>query len=482
MAKKRKQRTRKAQLKARAYEAAISTPSRGMVRGADQSPDAATDHAFERVREWGRYLEQNSPIAVSILDELCKNVVGQGIVTIPKPLNSDGSINKTLGRAIIAEWQVWSRRADVTSELSWSAAQRQIVRAWCRDGEEFLQHVSGRASPYPFAAAETPYRIELVESDFVPKELTNNDGWRQGVRRNEWKQPNAYGVLREHPADQISFIASRAVTLDDVIVKPAEIITHIKNVTRWPQTRGVSVFAPVVGLLYDIKDLEESERIKNRALASWVAAIQKSPDVAGVEDTNERGQRFVGTFPGTLIDGLTAGETIVGVGPDYPVAEMPSYIQDQHRRLAAGVGVRYSSISKHYEGSYSAMRQELMESVGHYAIREDDFVAKVCREVYERWLMIALLDGQIEVAGPFDFERLANAEYRGPVMPWIDPLKEVQADALAVEKGFASIDQIRIKRGAPAEMIGQPAPSMTQPRAPQSTDNRLSLVEEGEAA
>jgi lambda family phage portal protein len=253
-------------------------------------------------------------------------------------------------------------------------------------------------------------------------------------------------------------------------------MSHLKLVKRWPATRGISLFSTVISRLYDVKDLEESERIKNRILASWTAALTKSPDVPGYEAVSESGSRYLEMAGGTIIDSLAPGESITGVGPDYPVANLPDYLNDQYRRIASGTGTRHSSIAKNYNGTYAAQRQEMVESEGHYQIREDTFVAKVVRTVYERWLLAAIADGQVALVGDQDIEMAANAEYRGPITPWIDPLKEAQADALMVAEGFASIDQIRIKRGAPAEMIGTPAPAKPQP-APQSSPAQLSLIE-----
>ena len=445
---------------ARAYEAAMSQPSRRNPIGANLSHDAAVDRAIPHLREWGRYLEENSDVACTILAELVKSVIGKGIITIPKPLNADGSINQEFGSVLIERQRRWAKRCDVTGELSWSEAQRLIGNAWFRDGEHFIQHV-GEGSSFLFAQGETPYRIELLESDMCPWELTEpgDAGWRQGVRRNAWKMPLEYAFYREHPGDFGARFTSGAIFPDPNLMKrlPANIVTHIKLAKRWPATRGVSIFAPIVSRLYDIKDLEESERIKNRILASWTAAVVKSPDVPGHEQTSESGERFLSMAGGTVIDTLTAGESIVGVGPDYPVTDMNVYVSDQLRYVAGASGSRYSSISKRYDGNYSSQRQELVESEGHYQIRTDQFCSKVVQNVYERMVLADLLTGNIALPPGMDLERAMMTEHRGPVTPWIDMLKEVQADALAVQNGFATQEQIQIKRGAPPELITQTA-------------------------
>lgn len=472
---KKGKRSGPAPVESRAYEAAQSTPGRRHVIGANLSQDAAAERAFPQLREWGRYLDENHDVAIGIFDELSKNIVGAGIVTIPKPLRPDGEVDAELADHLSKRWRRWTKAADVTGELSWNELQWLICRAWMRDGENFLQHVTTR---YPFQSGDTPYRIESLESDMVPWDWNDPDrGWRQGIQHNQWRMPTNYAVYRRHPGDLGQF-TSAAVTFDDLKVVDARNITHIKFTRRWPAIRGVSVMSGGIARLYDIKDLEESERLKNRVLASWCAAILKSPDVPGNEATDQAGNRFIQMASGTVIDTLAAGETITGVGPDYPTADMPAHIKDQHRRLAAGTGTRYSSIAKDYDGSYSSQRQEMVESEGGYKIRSDRFITKVCESVYERWLLADVTSGQTELPGGMDIEMASHAEYRGPVTPWIDQKNEVEADALAVESGFQTLEQIQIKRGMSPDMIGKPAPEPARPEPMQ----QLSLVGDEESA
>ena len=437
----------------RAYEAAISTPARRHVIGADGSADLELDGAQSRLVAWGRYLDENHDLAHGVLDDIVQNVVGSGIVTIPAPLNLDGSINEALGAEILKVWRPWTRRADVTGELSNSDAQRIMCRSWVRDGEQFVQHVQGRDRGYPFSSDDVPYRLELLESEMCPYDLLT-DGWRQGVRHDAWRRPLQYAIYLRHPSELGYGFAGAFTSVTDFKTVPAEQVTHLKVAKRWPATRGVSIFASVITRLYDIKDLEESERIKNRVLASWCAAIQKSPDVPGAELADSQGRRYLEMSGGTLIDTLAPGETIVGVGPEYPIANMPDHIADQLRRISAGTGTRYSSISRRYDGNYAAQRQEMVESQGRYDMRRDAFVETVCRTVYERWLIAAVLDGKITVPMGVPINLLANAEYRGPAVPWIDPLKEVQADIAAIDANLIDREQVQIKRGMRADRIG----------------------------
>lgn len=457
MGKKRK-RSKSKQVISRAYEAAQSTPLRRAPVGANLSQDNANQQTMGRLLEWARYCDENVPIAISVLDDFVKSVVGKGIVVIPEPMNDDGSIDQELGSELLHRWKRWMRKADVTGELTFNAAQRLMCRAWPRDGEQFYQHVAGRETGYRFENDETPYRIELLESEMVPFDYQDERrGWLQGIQHNGWNQPTNYAVYKRHPGNQGMSAFGSMVSLDDVKIVPADRIVHLKMVSRWPATRGTTLLHGVIATLYDVKDLEESERIKNRNLSNWVAAIIKSPDLIGVETTDDKGRRYHEQFQGMMIDTLAAGESIQGVGPDYPVANMPEHIADQIRRITGGTGTRFSSVSRRFDGNYASQRQELVESVGFSEMRRDDFVAKGPRSIYEMWAFVEFMTGGTMLPAGMDFERAVNAEYRGPAIPWLDPLKETQADIAAIDADIADIDEVRIKRGAPEHMIGKPA-------------------------
>ena len=67
--------------------------------------------------------------------------------------------------------------------------------------------------------------------------------------------------------------------------------------------------------------------------------------------------------------------------------------------------------------------------------------------------MCARITGRSEIVVPSGLR--LRWEWVPSGLPWIDPLKEIQADALAVEKGFATQEQIQIKRGTDPSIIGQ---------------------------
>ncbi|MCO5759963.1 MAG: phage portal protein, partial [Chromatiaceae bacterium] len=62
----------------RLYEAAQTSNYRPR-RGSGASSDAVIQQANTRLREFGRYLDENHDLAVGVLNDLVANIVGTGV-------------------------------------------------------------------------------------------------------------------------------------------------------------------------------------------------------------------------------------------------------------------------------------------------------------------------------------------------------------------------------------------------------------------
>ena len=77
------------------------------------------------------------------------------------------------------------------------------------------------------------------------------------------------------------------------------------------------------------------------------------------------------------------------------------------------------------------------------------FVDDFCRPLYEVWLSEAVARGRILAPG-FFFDPAIRAawlgsEWIGPSQGQLDPVKEIQAEALACENGFSTREQSTVK-------------------------------------
>ncbi len=437
------------------YEAGVTDPQRKQ-RKEYGAGDTAVIRAGGSIRQQARHLDQNHDIATGALNVLVQNIVGpQGIGVDPVPRTLGGVIHDELADQILRVYQDWMLKPEVTWQHDWAAAQRLACRTWLRDGEMLAQHVAGNISSLQHGT-EVPYSIELLEPDLLPLDLISSGNPRivGGVEINGWKRPVAYHIYREHPGE-IAF-SSRAFEVKRVT---ADRISHLKMVSRIGQLRGVSIFAPVMLRLDDIKDYEESERIAAKVAASMAAYIKKGmPDMYN-QDKDENGEyepRALRFRPGTVYDDLRPGEEIGTIDTKRPSAALEPFRNGQLRAAASGLRVTYSSLAKDYNGTYSAQRQELVEGYGAYGALASDFISMLVRPVYLRFLEAAIVSGKIILPRNIDPLSIGDALYLPPQMPWIDPKKEADAWRLLEENHYASGQEIVRRRGQnPRDVLDQ---------------------------
>ena len=415
------------------------------------SGNSAVLSAGRSLREQARHLEQNYDLASGVLNTLVANIIGaNGIGIEPQPRTADGHIDAELAKQIRELWRDWAQRPEVTWQHDWASAQRLLCRAWLRDGEVFGQILHGQSALLQHGT-RVPLSLELLEADFVPMDLNQSSPQIvQGIEINTWGRPVAYHVYKENPTDTLSY---RNLAIKRI---PAGRVLHLANRNRIRQLRGVSIFANVLNRFDDLKDYEESERIAAKIAASMAAYIKKgAPDLYDPEPDGEpRGMQF---RPGMIFDDLRPGEEIGTIDTSRPNPQLETYRSGQLKAIAAGTGPTYSSISKTYDGTYSAQRQELVEGWSSYAILGNEFISRILQPVYREFINAAQSARLLDVRGIVE-NTLDDALYIPPQMPWIDPLKEVEAWKAMEESAYISGPEIIRKRGAnPADVLEQEA-------------------------
>lgn len=425
-----------------AYEAAESGRLRRK-KGDNSSGDAVVGRAGDALRGYARDLEQNYDIAKGALDVLVNNIVGpNGITREPRPKRKDGTIHAELAAQLSALYKNWSVRPEVTWSLDYVAMERLVCRTWLRDGEVLAQLLEGRV-PGLDHGTTIPFSLELIEADLLPMDL-NDDGKGivQGVERNAWGRATAFHLYRQHPGDSNNWrldLTPKRVSADRIL--------HIKIAQRIRQARGVSVFASVIRRLEDLKDYEESERVAARVAAALTGYIKKGTIDDYVGPGEGKKDRSFGLKPGMIFDGLEPGEEVGTIESKRPSGLLTPFHDSMVRFTSAGIGANYSSVSRNYNGTYSAQRQELVEGWVHYKSLSRWFVSQFSAPVHRRMIDVAVLSGALRLPPDVDMATLYDADFRGPAMPWIDPQKEATAGKILERAGHKSAQQLMRERG-----------------------------------
>ncbi|ABM37562.1 phage portal protein [Polaromonas naphthalenivorans] len=442
------------------YEAAKPTKQRQKQK-ANQSPSTLVGTSATALRAHARFLERNHDLSRGALRTLVNNVVGpNGIGIEPQPRRKDGTIHKEYAAALREARRDWQRCPEVTHRHSDAQMQRLVAKTWLRDGEAFTQTLMGRV-PGLDHGTKVPFSLEMFEPDMVPLDYDDPGKFiRQGMEFNAWGRCRAYWVYKSDPREQLSWLNStsalKRISADNVL--------HLAQMDRIGQARGISEFASVITRGEDLKEYEESERIAAKVAASMTAYVKRLASTEtgytgeGLEK-DENGHvkpRDLYMEPGMIIDDLVAGEEIGMINSNRPNPNLIGWRAGQLRAFAAGIGTSYSSLSRDYNGTYSAQRQELVEQWVNYSVLADDFAAAFVQPAYDQFVIAAHLSGVVPI--PLDVKPGTENDCLlvGQSMPWINPMHEAAAWEKLVQAGFASEVEVIRKRGAnPNDVLEQ---------------------------
>lgn len=420
-------------------------------------PNVATKTAPRNLREVAREFDESNDIASGALDILTANTIGAGLYPQPHVLDRDGNPLEEVNAQLDAWHQRWRRKPEVTWTCDELTAQRLACRTWFRDGEVLAQHIVGPLSVLTHGLDQVPYSYELLEPDYLPLEselhvdVTNGSVFA-GIETNGWGRPVAYHLFREHPGDAVIFGKAPTKRV------PADRISHLKLVKRIGQARGVSVFATVMTRLHDVREIDESERVAARIAAAFAAVIIKGDSFAYTPPNSdeETGYRELALEPGMIIDDLMPGEKVESIASNRPNNNLIEFRADQLRAAAAGIGASYSSLSKNYNGTYSAQRQEMVEQRMLYAPIWGAYVAQFEIPKYRNFIDALRYSGAVQWPASMDMNTLYDAVWTQPAMPWIDPFKEAAGWEKLLQMNVETrANVIRSRGGNPRDIARQ---------------------------
>lgn len=415
-----------------------------------RSADASLQKDAASLRAQARKLDEDHDLVTGIFDRLEERVVGgDGITVEPLPLDYAGNIHLEFAAQIKAAWAEWSLRPETSGELTRPQVERQVCRSWLRDGEALGQLVIGTVPNFQHLHA-VPFSIELLEADYLPWDYNDPaNGVTQGITRDSWRRVKGFNLLKQHPGSLMGFSLSW-----DMKFVPADRMLHIAYRKRIGQNRGQPLLHAVLTRLADIKDYEESERIAARISAALAMFIKKgsTDDYVSTAPTAGAGGQAVGArsipiAPGMVFDGLLPGEDVGMIESNRPSQFVESFRNGQLRAVSAGARIGYSTATRNYNGTYSAQRQELVESQLGYDLLQHEFIDYWSRKVYRGFLDAALASGVLVPPRNVNMDSVFSAVYQGPVMPWINPVHEANAWEALVKAGFADEAEVSRARG-----------------------------------
>lgn len=415
------------------------------------------------MRARARSLERDNDYARRYYSLVLNNVLGHRGITIQAKVkervkSSDGKWKMrydTLANQIIEDaFAMWGKKENCTihRKYNWVGFQHLTLRSCVRDGACLIRTHTNKDNPFLF-------ELELIEIDQLDEDYnaTHGDGTvtRMGIRRNARGEVVSYRILSDHPGELFQVRANGKYSNE---IDAGQII-HVYRPERIGQSTGFPWMVSSILRLKHLSAYEEAEVVASRIGASkmgfFVPNQTATGGYGGAEDPN--GRKYMEVEPGS-IEIAPRGYDFKSFDPTHPSTAFKDFVKATLRGISAGLGVSYTSLANDLESvNYSSIRAGLLEEREEWKTVQEWFISSVVQPIFERWLESAAMAGALKNSegGPaLPASKLAKwnqVEYKPRRWPWVDPLGDLQAAVLSVEKGFDSRRSIISERGGDIE-------------------------------
>ncbi len=422
----------------RAYEGAKAGRRTDGWVTAGTGANAEIGPASSRLRERARDLVRNNPYATKAVNALVSNLVGTGIV--PRARNKKIAVARQADQL----WLQFAATCDADGLTDFGGLQALIVRSLVESGEVIVRFRDRRMED----GLHVPLQLQVLEPDHLDAARTEDlaDGGYivQGIEFDALGRRRAYWLFPVHPGESRGrSIASRPV--------PARQVLHLFERLRPGQVRGVSWFAPVILKLRDLDDYDDAELVRKKIEACFAAFVTGAQDeeTLGKASTLSSGDRVESFEPG-MIEYLEPGKDVKFAAPSAN-GDYADYMRMQLHAVAAGIGLTYELLTGDLsQVNYSSIRAGLIEFRRRMeALQWQLIVPGLCQPVWTRFIDLAQAAGKLP-----DGE--ITAEWTAPRFEAVDPLKDIQADILAVRAGVMTLKEAIARQGYdPAQVLAE---------------------------
>lgn len=375
---------------------------------------------FALLRARAHDMVRNNAHCARAVEIFASNLVGDGII----PASRTG--DRTTDKKVNDLWKWFIEECDAEGQTNFHGLQTLAVRSMFEGGETIGRLRVRRVED----GFKIPLQVQLLEGEYIDHMRTAAPGSASttlGVEVDGIGRRSAYWLYDQHPGDMAGFglsrFSSQRVAADNVL--------HLYRKQRIGQVRGVSAFAPVMLTARDLSELWEAVIIKARTEACFSGFITSDEEVSvGADRTQPGGSGVQEMSPGTLMK-MRPGEDVKFAEPSTTTALDPVMLHTL-MTIAVGLGLTYDQLTGDLrQANYSSLRagkieQRRLVSQLQYQV----MVPMFCQPVRRKFLEMAILSGQLK-GSIADYP----CEWIAPAHEAIDPMKDLQADILAVRSG-----------------------------------------------
>ncbi|MEM9910290.1 MAG: phage portal protein [Pseudomonadota bacterium] len=361
-----------------------------------------------------------------------QNWVGALVGTGHRPIarTDDAAMRETLSTA----FENWGEDCDSSGRRDWSGIQADLARHLVVDGEGLA------------LLEDSPdgLRVRVIPPEHLDEskttQLSGGHVIVNGVELDARSRPVAYWILPNHPTDLL------ATGRESVRVDAANVI-HIFDPLGSGQIRGLSWLAPAALPAADLDKLTDA-LLMSAQVAALHAGWVTDPSQMGAAPFEGDGSTLdLSMEPGT-VRLLPPGCDVKFSSPE-SMADAPAFVRLHLQQLAAALGLPEHLLSGDLRmANFSSLRASLIifrQRVEQ--VQRTVLTPQLFRPVWRRWIATEIL------ADRLDIDADTRADWLGPKVPHVDPLKDLEATEKALELGLTSRSAAITETGrSPAEV------------------------------
>ncbi len=408
--------------------------------------DVAIRRDLHAARNRSRDLAMNDPHGGRFFKQLTQNVLGKdGIRFQARFKLPDGTPDKDFNAMMEREFQKWSQRGTCTVDgmHGLKAVNRLALLSAARDGDFLSRLVFTNTNKWGLS-------LQLIEADLLDHnkhgQLPNDGQIRMGKQFDKNGRPTAYWLLNQHPGEDV--LAQARGKRHQVV--DAKQIIHVFMKDRIGQSRGSPWLLSSITPLRHTAAYNEAALIAARAGASKMGFYEEAYPGALKDKGKEKTERgaTVETFDAGTIGKLPTGIKFSQFDPGYPHNDHAPFMKVSLRGVAAGMNVSYNNLTFDLEGvNFSSLRQGNLEEREGWMQLQGWFVDDWLDPLVRIWVFTSVLRGVFSL-NDFQREQLDKAlgwQTRG--WPWVDPLKDQQANEQGLANGTRTRRDIANEQG-----------------------------------
>lgn len=322
-----------------------------------------------------------------------------------------------------------------------------------RDGEFLYRLIKGFNNPFGFAVQPiNPDYLDELKNEVLP----NGDQIRLGVQKDRWGMVKGYWLRTWNPGD--TFWSGRATGGYRSEFVPVDEVRHFYIPDDFELSRGYPWIHAGATRLKMLAGYEEAAieaargaACKHEYLEQTLDPNAPAADYSG-DDVDADGTPLSDIEPGTR-ELLPRGIKVNAIDPKYPHAEHRPFIVATLTGIAAGLHVSYATLTGDLsQVNYSSLRAGLLPERDSWTVLQSLWILGVELPIFLEALLMSLTKSAITLpngsALPAErFQKFARPMFQGRRWPWVDPVKDQEANKLALEQKLTSPIDIVAQQG-----------------------------------